>query len=83
MKKEDAIIIFVGIFKDALRLFLGIAIYGIDLEITGRFFAELAPVLIVLGWAENVDSEFILDSKNLTSFINFSAFLLSLQKLGF
>lgn len=80
MIKEDAIIILVGVIKDALRLILGIYIYGLDLEVTGRFFAEMAPTLIVLGWAENVDSEFILDAKskerNRTNFYLFSGCLL-------
>lgn len=80
MIKEDAIIILVGVIKDTLRLALGIYLYGLDLEVTGRFFAELAPTFIVLGWAENVDSEFILDpeskEKNRTNYYIFLGLLL-------
>lgn len=64
MIKTDVLIIGTAVLKDLLRLLFGIFIYGIDLEITGTFFAELAPAFIVLGWAENVDSEYLLDAKS-------------------
>lgn len=64
MTKSDAAIIVVGITKDILRLAVGILFYGLDLEVTGYLFAELAPLFIVLGWAENVDSEYILDARS-------------------
>lgn len=76
MIKEDILIIVTGIVKDAFRLVLGLFIYGLDLELTGKFFAELAPIFIILGWAENVDSEYLLDPKtDAKSRTNFYLFL--------